>query len=103
DQRPSCVGQSRRLAGAIEQREPKRRLQRLDRLADRGLNPTERSRRGRKAPGVGDRYENAHLVKRQRVDHPSPPEMDSSTILPIATIGTKADIYGSATNSWGPA
>jgi hypothetical protein len=35
DQRFSRVSQLRRLAGSIEQRKPKRRLERLDRLADR--------------------------------------------------------------------
>ena len=92
DQRFSRVGQLRRLAGAIEQGEPKRRLERLDRLADRRLDPAELSRSGRKASCVGDRDENAHLVKRQRVDHPSPPEMDTSIIWPIATIGTTVDM-----------
>ena len=92
DQRLSRVGQPRRLAGSIEQGDAERRLERLNRLADRRLDPAELSRSGRKAPSVGDGDENAHLVERERVDHPSPPEMDSSTILPIATIGTTVDI-----------
>ena len=73
-----------------------------DRLTNRRLDPAERSRRGRKAGRVGDRDENTHLVKRQQVDHPSPPEMDSSTILPIAMIGASADIPPQCNNSKGP-
>jgi len=46
DKRFSRVGQLRRLAGAIEQHEPQRRLERLDRLADRRLYTAELARRG---------------------------------------------------------
>src|SRR6185437_1726353 len=99
DQRPPGIGQLRRLAGAVEQAEAECRLERLDRLADRRLDPPELSRRGGKASGIGDSDQNPHLVERERVDHPSPPPIDISRILPIATIGPKTDIFPRCNNS----
>ncbi len=89
DDCPPGLGQPRRLVRPVEERDPKRRLERLNRLADRRLHAAERSCRGRKAAGVGDSDQNAHLVQRERINHgpssrvPSSIPMISTTIWPI--------------------
>ena len=50
EQRPPRVGQPRGLGRTVEQREPQRRLQRLNRLTDRRLHPAEFPCRSGKAP-----------------------------------------------------
>ena len=69
EQRPPRIGQPRGLGRTVEQREPQRRLQRLNCLTDRRLHPAEFPCRSGKAPRVGDGDEDAHLVEGERVDH----------------------------------
>jgi hypothetical protein len=51
------------MTASVEQRNPLGRFQRGNCLADRGLNPRQFAARGGEAAGLGDRDQNAQLVK----------------------------------------
>jgi hypothetical protein len=59
------------LAGTVEQRDAKARLQRLDGLTDRRLDPPELARRRREAAGFRDRFQRPQLIQGHRVEHRS--------------------------------